>query len=793
MDIYTYECPEGIPESKYIPLDVMSDYSIGESIARIPDLVRKAKVLNMKALALTDRTLSGVIEFYLFCKHNNIKPIIGQKIAFGNNEVNLLCKDFEAYKILCRHSLDFQEANNCPITINEQPLSKDEASHFVCTSLYSDKILQELFGENLYTQIDISDLKVHPEKIEKQNVTKYVITNPVRFIEKDNAEALAAMKLYLNTQVKVESDSYFCDDTEIIPLLEKIEHPELLENLRHIEEQISYIFPEDYFTTPRAHKRLMESLPEFDNAEQTLKALAYEGLESKASEFDDINAAIARLEYEVNDIITHHWEKIFLLLHELVTWCSQNGIEHGPGRGSAPGSIVSYLLGITNVNPIKYGLIYERFANPERLCCPDFDIDYDFKQLPKVVNHLKEKYGYENVIRIEAFGTLKCWQSLKIAGKYLNYADEEIEQIKTIIVNNYNPRLSLSRLLDNRSNIYNNDTIPHWDGVKLQGFFRDKKNEKLIKIACCLESVKCNKGLHASGYIVTNNSSSQYVPVLKEDKSGWLYSEYTFDILEYVGLYKNDLLGLKQLTKLKQLSDEISRNEKVEFDYKNIPLEDESTIKAFSKGSTTDVFQFESQGMKKILKEFTPEVFSDLVLMNTMYRPGPMDFIPIIIETKEGCRNKYDFSGCENILNESCGLPLSQIPLFALAFNCENILNESYGLPVYQEQIMQIAQVLAGYSLGEADMFRRALVKKKINVLMAKKKDFIERAVVTTEKEAEVIFEILIPFAGYALNKSHAVSYTLMAYWEMYIKVHYPKEYKKVIKKFKDDFEGEDD
>ena len=771
MNLCTYECPEGTPESKYIPLDVMSDFSIGESIARIPDLVKKAKSLNMKALALTDRTLSGVIEFYLLCKHNNIKPIIGQKIAFGNNEVNLLCKDFEAYKILCRHSLEFQEANNCPITVNELPLSKYEASHFVCTSLYADKDLLELFGDNLYTQIDFSDLKSHPEKIEKQDITKSVITTPVRFIEKEDSEALEAMKLYLNTQVKVESDNYFCDDTEIIPLLEKIEHPELLENLSRIEEKISYIFPEDYFTTPRAHKRLMESLPEFDNAEQTLKALAYDGLESKSSEFEDVNAAIARLEYELNDIAFHHWEKVFLLHHELVSWCSQNGIEHGPGRGSAPGSLVSYLLEITNVNPLKHGLLYERFLSPLRLCYPDFDIDYDYERLDEVINHLKEKYGSGSVIRIISYGRLKCWQSLKIAGKYLNYADEEIEKIKTIIVNNYTPRLSLSRLLDSRSNIYDNDIIPHWDGVKLQGFFRDKKNEKLIKIACCLESVKCNKGLHASGYIVINNSASQYVPVLKDEKTNWLYSEYTFDILEYVGLYKNDLLGLKQLTKLKQLSDEIATNEKVEFDYKSIPLEDESTIEAFAKGSTTDVFQFESPGMKKILKQFKPEVFSDLVLMNTMYRPGQMDYIPTIIETKEGCRNRYDFPGCRNILNES------------------------YGLPVYQEQIMQIAQTLAGYSLGEADMFRRALGKKKIEVLLAKKAEFIERAAakgIVNEKQAEEIFEILIPFAGYAFNKSHAVAYTMMAYWEMYIKVHYPREYKKVNKNFKKEIDREE-
>lgn len=771
MDIYSFDCPEGIPESKYIPLDVMSDFSIGESIARTPELVKKAKSLNMKALALTDRTLSGVIEFYLLCKNNNIKPIIGQKIEFGNNEVNLLCKDLEAYKILCRHSLDIQEANNCPITVTELPLTKDEASHFVCTALYSDKGLQDLFSDNLYTQIDFSDLEAHPEIAEKVETTKCVITSPIRFIEKEDADALAAMKLYLKNTEEIKSKHYFIDGTKILPFLEKIDYPELLENLHHIEEQISYIFPENYFTTPGAHERLLDSLPDFDNAEQTLKALAYEGLESKASEFEDINTAIARLEYEVNDIVSHHWEKVFLLHHELVTWCSQNRIEHGPGRGSAPGSLVSYLLGITNVNPLKHGLIYERFANPERLCNPDFDIDYDYELLDKVVNHLKDKYGSENVIGIEAFGTLKCWQVLKIAGKYLNYPDEEIEEITKTIHNFWIPRLSLERLINSSSNIFDNAIIPHWDGVKLQGFFRDKKNEKLVKIALCLESVKCNKGLHASGYIVTNNSASQYVPVLKDEKTNWLYSEYTFDILEFVGLYKNDLLGLKELTKLKQLSDEISKNTKEDFDYKTIPLKDETTIEAFAKGSTTDVFQFESRGMKKILKQFKPETFSDLVLMNTMYRPGPMDYIPTIIETKEGCRNRDDFPGCQELLNES------------------------YGLPVYQEQIMQITQTLAGYSLGEADMFRRALVKKKLDVLMAKKKDFVERAVQKgiTEEQAVEIFEILIPFAGYAFNKSHALSYTLMAWWEMYMKVHYPREYKKVIKNFIDDYDYEDD
>ena len=783
MDIYTFDCPEETPESKYIPLDVMSDYSIGESIARIPDLVKKAKSLNMKSLALTDRTLSGVIEFYLLCKHNNIKPIIGQKIAFGNNEVNLLCKDFEAYKILCRHSLEFQKANDFPIAVTKLPLTKEECSHFICLTPYCDSELEFSFGGNLYRQVDLSNIKSHPEKLKKIETSNSVITNQIRYIEKEDFEALAAFKHSISKNpAPTYTDNYFADDSEIVSFLTENHHLEFAENTQEIAKQIQFIFPEDYFTTTESHKRMRENLPEFEDAENQLRALAVEGFKKKLHEFANEQEARGRLAYELEDINNHHWEKVFLFHHELTLWCHQNGIEVGPGRGSAPGSLVCYLLGITNVNPLKHGLIYERFLNPERLCYPDFDIDYDYERLPEVVNHLKEKYGEDKVVHIAAYGSLRrCFEALTIAAEYLDYPEDELKPIIDILRKlNYiwgTPRVNFSRLLDNHSTIYSTPcgnldyNFSHWDSVRLQNFLRDRKNEKLIQIAKKLEGIKRNTGLHASGYVVTEQASCNYVPVLKDSRTGWNYSEYAIDSLEYTGLYKNDLLGLKQLTKLKQLSDEIAKNTKETFDYKAIPLEDKNTVEAFSKGSTTDVFQFEAPGMKKILKKFEPVGFSDLVLMNAMYRPGLIDYIPAIIETQKGYRNRYDFPGCQELLNES------------------------YGLPIYQEQIMQIVQKLADYSLAEGDMLRRALGKKKVEVLLAKKAEFIERAAakgIVNDKQAEEIFEILLPYAGYAFNKSHAVAYTMMAYWEMYIKVHYPNVYKKVNKNFKEEFEREE-
>ena len=435
-----------ISQKSYIPLDVMSDYSIGESVATIQALVEKAKSLNLKALALTDKTLSGAIEFYQTCAEKGIKPIIGQKIVVAKNQIILLCKDFAAYKTLCLHSLDFQTP------LKEFSLSKAECSHFICIAPVCDQKLKSVFGNNLYKQVDLTDLKNNPRLLEKLANTKAVITNSVKFIQKDDAQALAAIKMHLHKTKKVCTDSYFASDLEIRPLLKQANRLDLIKNTNIIEEQIQDIFPKNYFASQNAHNRMAENLPNFKNAKTQLRQLAKEGFEKNKKTFKNMSEAKERLEYELTDILAHNWEKIFLFHHDLAAWCKKNGIEHSPGRGTASSSLVSYLLGITNVNPLKYGLLYERFLNPERLCYPEFDIDYDYKRLKDAINHLKERYDGDHVARIAVYKTIKPSKALIIAARLLGLPDESATPIAKIITRFI--KTSINHFIDDKSSPY---------------------------------------------------------------------------------------------------------------------------------------------------------------------------------------------------------------------------------------------------------------------------------------------------------------------------------------------------
>lgn len=550
------------------------------------------------------RTLAGALEFYQKCKANDIKPIIGQKICFSTASVILLCKDFDAYKILCRHSL---ELNSQAEGNSNLPFTEEECKHFICVTEESENpSLQKIFGPDLYA-----------------------------------------------------------DDSENQPWVDKI----------------PYIFPEEYFSATDSYKRMMENLPEFDDGENLLKKLVEEGIQKRSLE--KTPEVTARIEFEVTDIITRNWTNLFLMYWEITSWCRDNNIAYGPGRGASGGSLVAYLLQITDINPLEYGLLYERFANPDRVTFPDFDIDYDYEHVEDVVRHLKEKYGKENVARIATYKKL-------------------------------------------------DETAPSREGL--------------------IES----QGLHASGYIITKEPVYNYAPVQIDSKTGELYCEYTFDQITFCGLYKNDILGLRELSKLEKLK------KLTGFDYHNIPLDDVETLKAFSKGKTDNVFQFDSPAIQKILKFIKTEKFEDLIALNALYRPGSIDYIPEFIGSKLSPETIHYPDPC-----------------------LEDILKETYGIIVYQEQFMQIAQKIAGYSLGEADLLRRAMSRKNPEVLMRKKMDFVEGALKRGFKEetAGIIYEIMVPFAKYSFNKSHSVAYTKLAFWEMYMKVHFRKEYKKVIKK----------
>lgn len=763
MDIHIFEpAPVGMKESSYIPLNVMSEYSIGESIVKIDELIARAKSLNMKALALTDRSLAGEMEFYQKCKANDIKPIIGQKVYFSSAGLILLCKDFEAYKILCRHSLELISQ----IELNfELPFSEDECKHFICiTEEYMDPYLRKVFGADLYAEKVFYKLNFD-EGFCERSLADYkeipaVITNEVRVLNESDLEVFKAfVKAKYGFADEEQPPFYFVDDSDVLLFVDKINRSDLIENIQKIVDQIPYIFPEEYFDAYDSYKRMMENLPEFNEGEDQLKKLVEEGIRGLNLErTPELNS---RIEFELTDIINKKWTNLFLLQREITSWCRENNIAYGPGRGASGGSLVAYLLQITDINPLEYGLLYERFVNPDRITYPDFDIDYDYEHIEDVVRHLKEKYGENNIARLATYGRLNARNALILAGKALAFPEEEILCIANLIPE-YR-QITIEKLLQGNCFLYkdeNPDERPYWyiswwDGVKIKGFLRDKKYEELIRIAKKLEGLIVSHGLHASGYIITKKPVYNYGPVQIDSKTRALYCEFPFDEIDCCGLYKNDILGFKELSKLEKIKNITG------FDYRNIPLDDAKTIRSFAKGNTDEIFQFESPGMKKILCKFMPEKFEDLVVLNAMYRPGIMDYIPNYLDSKLDPETIHYPDPC-----------------------LEEILKETCGIIVYQEQLMQVIKKVAGYSLGEADMIRRVMGRKRPEVLIQKKKKFVEKALAQgfTEQNAEQIFEILIPFASYGFNKSHAVAYTKMAFWDLYMKVHFKDEYKQVAK-----------
>ena len=682
----------------------MTNHSIGESVVQISKLIAKAKSLNMKALALTDNTLSGALEFYRTCIKNDIKPIIGQKILYDDTYLILLCKDFEAYKFLCKHSQSLDPSKR---HYSKLPFTREECSHFICiTQEYNSKYLQDLFGDNLYAEILFH--KIKENEINFMNLfenlcnTQAVITNPVRFIEKYDYKLLTAYREALNLQhLEDVYNNYLVDYSEIQYFLEHTKHLELVENSKRIADEILFIFPEKYFTQVEANNRIIESFPDFDNAEQQLQSLVYESLKKHASEFENFNKASERMKYELKDIIANHFEKFFLFQWKLSLWCSQAGIEQYSGNSAAGGSLVAYLLGITNVNPLQYGLLYECFLNTKLKKYPYFYIAYE--STDKVIKLLKEKYGYEHIALINTPDFINPKQAFLADSKSLNMA-----------------------------------------------------NEEFVRLTDKLKGLRESNGIY-TGYVITKEPVYNYIPVLRDENHDELYCEYSFD-LPVCGVYENNIHVLKELEKLKLISEKVGNK----FNYKSILLDDENTFKAFSKGNTDDVFQFESSDMQKILKDFKPTCFTDIVLLYAIYKSNLHINIPIAIKNKN---NGYKIS--------------EEISAF------DSILTETYGLIVYQEQVMQISHEAAGYSYKEADILRRILGKKKYYEIMEKKTEFtdlaIQKGIITSKNQAEKLFDHLFQHSGYSFPKSHAVAYTMLSYWDMYLKVHYTKEYKEVL------------
>ncbi|MFN3694057.1 MAG: DNA polymerase III subunit alpha, partial [Ignavibacterium sp.] len=484
-------------------------------------------------------------------------------------------------------------------------------------------------------------------------------------------------------------------------------------------------------------------LPEgFEDENQYLEHLTYEGARKK---YGEITPEVkARLDFELSVIRQMGFSGYFLVVQDFINAAKQNNIPVGPGRGSAAGSLVAYALGITNINPLDYNLLFERFLNPSRKSMPDIDVDFADDKRGEVIEYVKKKYGNNCVSQIVTFNTLSSKAVIRDVARVLKIPIPVVNKITKYIPSKFGKVYSIDQALAE---------VPELKWVKES---EDEQIQNLIKYAKVLEGMNRNASKHAAGVVITPDDVSNYVPLATATSQEEIVTQFNMKDIETVGLLKMDFLGLRTLTIIRDALEMIKRNHNVEIDIDNIPLDDEKTYQLFWKGQTTGVFQFESAPMREYLKRLKPTTLNDLAAMNALYRPGPMEFIDDFIDRKFGRKEvKYDH------------------PVL------EPILKETYGVIVYQEQVIQIANKVAGMSLAEADILRRAMGKKDLHAMEEQKVKFIEGAIKNKidKKIAEQIFDNIFKFANYGFNKSHAVAYSLVAYQTAYLKAHYPAEF----------------
>ena len=795
------DAPEGTPESKFVHLHVHSDYSLLDGASKIDTLVARAKELNMKALALTDHgNMFGVLNFEKLCHVNGINPICGEEFYMAegdhkehnpvpysrngkhgyNYHLILIAKNETGYKNLCwLSSLAYTEGMYYKPRISWELLQRYHEG-IICLSaciqgevpkalLFGDeerayetaRKYKELFGPDHY-YIELQDhgladqREVAPKliKLARDLDIPLVVTNDLHYCRREDAEAQDALvcigtkKLMKDpNRMHFQGDQWYLKtEAEMASLFPNC--PEAMENTLKIASMCDLTIHQ-YKT-----QELKDTLPvykipkEYTSQDAFVLHLVETGIKKRYKEIT--KEIVDRAMYELGIIFKMGFSGYFLIVWEFINWSKENGIPIGPGRGSGAGSLVAYAMTITDIDPFRYKLIFERFLNPERVSMPDFDVDMDFEFRGRIIDHTEEWYGKSRVGHIVTFGTEKPKQVIADVGRVLDIPLSEVNELKKCIPDN--PKAKLK-------DAFTEPDEDHPDNGKLIPYKDDPRYQKLFELCFKLENVNRNTGLHASGMVIGLTDLPNWAPVFQDAKTGNKAVQYTMDIIEPCGLVKFDYLGLKTLSLIRYAENIINKHKKPgepRFSTETVSETDEKTFDLFSRGDTVAVFQFESPGMQKILRQAKPRCIEELVALNALYRPGPMDYIPQYIEGKWHPETIHYPDPC-----------------------LEDILKETYGVMVYQEQVMQVSQRIAGFSLGAADMLRRAMGKKKPEVLMGKKKEFIEGAVKQgfSEDHAADIFEIMVPFAGYGFNKSHAAAYSVVAYRTGWLKANYPAEF----------------
>ena len=773
----------------FVHLHVHTEYSLLDGCCRISRLIDAAKAKGQNALAITDHgVMYGAVDFYKAAKKAGLKAIIGcevyvaprsrhQKEKFQDSSYShlvLLCKNETGYKNLIKMvSSGFTEGFYSKPRIDRELLEQHHEGLIALSACLAGEIpkalmsgdytkaketalwYKNLFGEgNYYLELHdhgiLEQKQINPDiiRLSRETGIPLVATNDVHYIEKEDAAAHKVLlciqtgkKLGDEDALEFQTDEFYLKtEQEMLKLFPTV--AEAIENTQKIADMCNFEFEFGNI-----------KLPYFDIGEKDhyeyLKELSLKGLYKNYGKSPSAEAT-ERLEYELSVINKMGYVDYFLIVADFVNYAKNNGIPVGPGRGSGAASLVAYCIGITGIDPIKYNLLFERFLNPERVSMPDFDIDFCFVNRGKVIEYVIDKYKEDHVAQIVTFGTMAARAAIRDVGRVMNLPANVCDKAAKLVPQELKITIPAAlKKVPELKNMYDTD-------LALQS---------VIDMAIKLEGTPRNASTHAAGVVISDKPIAEYVPLSLNDEA--VVTQYTMTALDELGLLKMDFLGLRNITIIADTEKEIRKTEP-DFDIEKIPLDDPATMADMANGFTDGVFQFESEGMKKVLRQFMPTTLEDLIAIIALYRPGPMDSIPKYIHNKH---NPKDVTYLHPKL--------------------EPILKVTYGCIVYQEQVMQICRSLAGYSLGRADIVRRAMSKKKLDVMEKERHAFIygetdeNGNVICTgavrngvdEKTAELIFNDMSSFASYAFNKGHAAAYSVVSYRTAYLKCHYPAQY----------------
>ena len=776
--------------SNFVHLHIHSEYSLLDGANRIKDLPIRAKELGMDAIALTDHgSMFGTIDFYKACKANGIKPIIGCEVYVAPrsrkdkdpnldaryNHLILLAKNNDGYKNLAKLvSLGYTEGFYYKPRIDKEALEQYHENLICCSACLAGEVNQailknnmeeakkvalwfkKLFGEDYYLEIQNNGIKeqvlVNQKLIElsRELDIPLVATNDAHYLKREDAynhEVLLCIqtgkKMSDEDRMKFETDElYVKSPEEMSDYFKNV--PEAIENTVKIAEKCNVEFEFGHTILPN-----YDVPEEFETHYDYLKKLCDDGIKNRYGE-NPTKEILERAEFEMNVINQMGYVDYFLIVWDYIHYAKTHNIPVGPGRGSGAGSIVAYAIEITDIDPIKYGLIFERFLNPERISMPDFDVDFCYEKRDQVIDYVCRKYGHDHVSQIITFGTMSARMVIRDVGRVLDVPYAETDKIAKMVPNELH--ITIKKAMEQNR--------------ELRDLYEQNSDmKKMLDIAMALEGMPRQASTHACGIVITKDPVVDYVPLYRRDDI--ISTQYIMTTMEELGLLKMDFLGLRTLTVIQDTIELVKANRGIDVEFDK-DMNDSKVYKLWQDGNSVGIFQFESQGMTNFMKELKPDCLEDIIAGVSLYRPGPMDQIPRYIANKKDPEHA--------VYTHPALKP---------------ILEVTYGCMVYQEQVMQIVRDLAGYSLGRADLVRRAMGKKKLDVMAKERENFIHGQVDENgniiikgcvrngidEKSANKIFDEMAEFAKYAFNKSHAACYAVVAYRTAYLKAYYPVEF----------------